>query len=61
MGISGLVLAIKADWVQQPIQGSSLGGRYPSLFVKVLFIHGFHSPFSSRSHQATERVPSDLT
>ena len=31
---------------------ASSPGRYPWIFVKVLFIHGFQSPLSSRSHQA---------
>jgi hypothetical protein len=34
---------------------------YSSIFVKVLFIQGFHSPFFRLSHQATETVPSGLS
>jgi hypothetical protein len=35
--------------------------RYPGTFVKVLFIHGCHSPASSHSHQGTDSVPSGLS
>jgi hypothetical protein len=37
-----------------------LVARDGQLRVKVLFIHGLQLPFSSRSHQATDTVPSAL-